>query len=224
MCKTHPCTNSTPQCKCTAALYTSCPDINLKSHAQVRSLYLSFHWLIVKLNMAAEQRWQPKQLLTGNHVSGSFGEYYDNPNPDDCRQKRQKIYGTVFQACGERKYTVWFDYGMVMECFSNTLRLENWASSLPPFKLQAAAKEVEAQVEHADATAIQVVEENEVAVQDAAEEEHLPETSPEDDESVAFSTCCWRSWSTCWGRRRTCTASSGNCCRSTSGRCCNLCR
>jgi len=156
----------------------------------VGSFYLLFHWLIVKLNMAAEQRWQPKWLLTGTCMSGSFGEYYDNPNPDVRCWTRQRIYGTVVQACGERKYTICFDYGTVMECFSNTLCLENRASSLPPSKFQAAAEEVEAQGEHADATALQVVEENEVAVQDAAEEEHLPETSPEDDESVAFSTCC----------------------------------
>jgi len=147
--------------------------------------YLSFHWLIVKLNMAVEQRRQTKRLLTGTHVSGSFGEYYDNPNPDVQRRKRQRIYGTLVQACGERKYTVQFDCGMVMKCYSHTLCLENQASSLPPSELQAAAKEVKAQGEHADATAVQVVEENEAAVQDAAEEEHLPETSPEDDESVA---------------------------------------
>jgi hypothetical protein len=72
-----------------------------------------------------------------------------------------------------------------MECFSNTLCLENRTSSLPPSELQAAADKVEAQGEHADATAVQVVEENEAALQDAAEEEHLPQTSPEDDESVA---------------------------------------
>jgi hypothetical protein len=131
MCKTHPYTNSTPQCKCTAALYTSCPDMNLKSRVQVRSFYLSFHWLIVKLNMAAEQQRQPKRLLTGSCASGSFGEYYDIPSPDGRCQKRQRIYGTMVQACGEKKYTVRFDCRTVMECFSNTLCLENQASSLP---------------------------------------------------------------------------------------------
>jgi len=133
--------------------------------------------------MSAEQRWQPKQLLTGARVSGAFGDYYDNPNPDVRHRKRQRVYGTVVQACGKRQYTVRFDCGKVIECFSNTLRVENRAASLPPSKLQAAAEEVEAQGGAAGATAAQIIEENEAGVQDAAEEEHLPEYSPDDDES-----------------------------------------
>jgi len=132
--------------------------------------------------MSAEQRWQPKQLLTGARVSGAFGDYYDNPNPDVRHRKRQRVYGTVVQACGKRQYTVRFDCGKVIECFSNTLRVENRAASLPPSKLQAAAEEVEAQGGAAGATAAQIIEENEAGVQDAAEEEHLPEYSPDDDE------------------------------------------
>jgi hypothetical protein len=89
----------------------------------------------------------------------------------------------VVQACGERQYTVRFDCVKVIECFSNTLHVENRAASLPPSELQAAAKEVEAQGGAAGATAAQITEENEAGVQDAAEEEHLPEYSPDDDES-----------------------------------------
>jgi len=133
--------------------------------------------------MSAEQRRQPKRLLAGARVSGAFGDYYDNPNPDVRRRKRQRIYGTVVQACGERQYTVRFDCGKVIECFSNTLRVENRAASLPPSELQAAAEEVEAQGGAAGVTAAQIIEENEAGVQDAAEEEHLPEYSPDDDES-----------------------------------------
>jgi hypothetical protein len=66
-------------------------------------------------------------------VSGAFGDYYDNPNPDVQCRKRQRIYGTVVQACSERQYTVHFDCGKVIECFSNTLPVENRATSLPPF-------------------------------------------------------------------------------------------
>ncbi len=81
---------------------------------------------------------QPKRLLTGARISGPFGEFFDNPDPNIRRRKRQRIYGTVTGACGERKYTIKFDCGKILECFSNTLRLENATASLPPEDVQAA--------------------------------------------------------------------------------------
>jgi hypothetical protein len=41
-----------------------------------------------------------------NYWFSCFWDFYDNPNPNIRRQKRQRIYGTVTGACGERKYTV----------------------------------------------------------------------------------------------------------------------
>jgi hypothetical protein len=98
-------------------------------------------------------------------------------------KKRQTIYGTVIEACDERNYTIRFDFRKVVVCFSNTLYLENCATSLPPPELQAAAAHVEAQGVHADEHAAIVGKENEAAVQDSVEEENLPHNGPEDDES-----------------------------------------
>jgi hypothetical protein len=191
---THPCTGSTPQCKCAVASYTSCPGINPRSRVQVRSFYVIFHWLIVNLNMAEEQWRQPKRLLTGARVSGPFGDFYDNPDPNIRRRKRLRIYGIVTGACGERKYTVQFDSGQVLECFSNTLRLETATASLPPEEVQAAVADVEAEGNHAEEAA-RIIQDNEAAANDG-DEEHLPQESPEaedeegaEDQADAASAC-----------------------------------
>lgn len=127
---------------------------------------------------------QPKRLLTGARVSGPFGEFFDNPDPNIRRRKRQRIYGTVTGACGERKYTIKFDCGKILECFSNTLRLENATASLPPEDVQAAVAEIESGGNLAE-EAVQIVQDNEAAAHDA-EEEHLPNESPEaEDEEAA---------------------------------------
>jgi len=41
--------------------------------------------------MTTERSQQPKWLLSGCQVSGAFGEFFDNPNPDVCCQKRKRI-------------------------------------------------------------------------------------------------------------------------------------
>jgi hypothetical protein len=56
------------------------------------------------------------------------------------------------------------------------------AKESTPFD-QAAAAHVEAQGVHADEHAARVIKENEAAVQDSVEEEHIPHNGPEDDES-----------------------------------------
>ena len=65
-----------------------------------------------------------KRICVGARVSGSFGEFYPNPDPNIKRRKRMRIYGVVQEACGPRKYRVCFDSGLIVDCFSNTLRIE----------------------------------------------------------------------------------------------------
>ena len=130
--------------------------------------------------MSSEWARQCKRLLTGSRVSGAFGDFYDNPDPNIRRRKRQRIYGTVTGACGERKYTVQFDCGKVIDCFSNTLRVENSTASLPPVEIQAAISEAELEGTRAE-QANQIIRENEAAANDAIEEEHLPADSPGDE-------------------------------------------
>jgi hypothetical protein len=71
----------------------------------------------------------------------------------------------------------------VAECFSNTLHVMDHVASLPPLELQVAAAHVKEQGLHASEYATRVVEENEAALQDFVEDEHLPSHGPEDDES-----------------------------------------
>jgi hypothetical protein len=76
-----------------------------------------------------------------------------------------------------QKYTVQFDCGQVVYCFSNTLHLEKSTASLPPVEIQAAISEVEAEGTHTKYAA-QIIKENKAAANDI-EEEHLPADSPE---------------------------------------------
>jgi hypothetical protein len=120
---------------------------------------------------------QPKRLLTGSRVCWAFGDFYDNPDPNIWRRKRLRIHGTITGACGERKYTVQFDSGQIIECFSNTLRLQRPTASLPPVEIQAAVSEVEAEGNHAEEAA-HIIEDNEAAANDAEVEDHLPGGTP----------------------------------------------
>jgi len=125
--------------------------------------------------------WQPKRLLTGSRVSGAFGDFYDNLDPNIRRGKRLRIHGTITGACSERKYTVQFDSRQIIERFSNTLHLERPTASLPPVEIQAAVAEVEAEGNHAEEAA-RIIEDNEAAANDAEVEEHLPGGTPEDED------------------------------------------
>ena len=131
--------------------------------------------------MSNPSGWQPKRLLTGSRVSGAFGDFYDNPDPNIWRRKRLRIYGTITGACSKQKYTVQFDSRQIIECFSNTLHLERPTASLPPVEIQAAVAEVEAEGNHAE-EAVCIIEDNEAAANDAEVEEHLPGGTPEDED------------------------------------------
>jgi hypothetical protein len=72
-----------------------------------------------------------KRLATGARISGSFGDFYANPDPNIRRRKCQSICGIATGAYGPRKYTIQFDCGQTLECFSNTLCLESSVASLP---------------------------------------------------------------------------------------------
>jgi hypothetical protein len=122
-----------------------------------------------------------KRLCVGARVSGSFGDFYPNPDPNIKRRKRMRIFGMVQEACGPRKYRVCFDSGLIVDCFSNTLRLETSSASVPADILAAAVTRDES-TEVAPSNEIRnIIEENEAAANDIELEEHLPE-SPEHDE------------------------------------------
>jgi hypothetical protein len=72
----------------------------VKSRLKVRALCLSFFYLCNVLKMSEAPAARDKRLSTGARVSGSFGDFYDNPDPNIRRRKQQRIYGTVQGACG----------------------------------------------------------------------------------------------------------------------------
>jgi hypothetical protein len=120
-----------------------------------------------------------KRLSIGARVSGSFGDFYSNPDPNVKRRKRLRIYGVVQAACGPRQYRVCFDSGLIVDCFSNTLRLEKSSASVPSDELEAAVL----RVEHTDNVNVNddaIVVENEAAANDIEMEEHMPESQDAD--------------------------------------------
>jgi len=127
---------------------------------------------------ATREKW----LRSGTRVSGAFGDFYANPDPNIRRWKRQRIFGVVQEACGPRKYKILFDSGVVLECFSNTLRVEAASTSVPLDELQVAVAQVERQGEESGVqSAAAIVTANEAAANDADADEHLPDSPEEDD-------------------------------------------
>jgi hypothetical protein len=80
--------------------------------------------------MEAERRAaSQKRLAPNQRVSGAVGEFIEGPSK---RRRRQRLFGHVIQAVGERRYLVRFDNGEEKECASNVLKVESALSSLPP--------------------------------------------------------------------------------------------
>jgi hypothetical protein len=129
-----------------------------------------------------------KRLSVGARVSGTFGDFYVNPDPNVKRRKRQRIYGVVQEACGPRKYRVCFDSGLIVDCFSNTLRLEKPSASVPADVLAAAvSRDTPISTEVTDEQLLVI--ENEAAANDIEMEEHLPdgqdgESEEDDDDTI----------------------------------------
>jgi hypothetical protein len=107
--ESHPYITFSSKLKYVIVIIISWVDRNLKSnYEEVRAHFLSAHELYHGTRMSSEPAWQWNRLLTGSHVSGAFGDFYDNPDPNIRRWKRQRIFGTVTGACSEGKYTVQF--------------------------------------------------------------------------------------------------------------------
>ena len=134
------------------------------------------------LNMSEAAATREKRLSTGSRVSGAFGDFYANPDPNIRRRKRQRIFGVVQEACGPQKYKVLFDSGVVIECFSNTLRVETASTSIPLDELQVAVAQVERQGEESRVqSAAAIVMANKATANDAVADKHLPDSPEKDD-------------------------------------------
>jgi len=115
-----------------------------------------------------------KRIAVHTRVSGKFGELLPDPTGGR-RRKRARIFGTVIQAVDAKKYRVIFDNNQVLECFSNSLKVESLSTlppdlrpTPPPDLTQPAAQEQPPPT----------LEQN-----DDSEGEHLPDHTPEEDET-----------------------------------------
>jgi hypothetical protein len=107
-------------------------------------------------------------LSTGAREPGSFGDFYENPDPNIKRREWQRIFGTIQGAFCPKNYWVLFDCGKVVECFSNTLRVETSTSSVPPKELQIDISQAERGVgESVTPIAAAIIADNEAAANDA---------------------------------------------------------
>ena len=65
-----------------------------------------------------------KRLEAGCRVSGSFGDYVPNPNPNIKRRIRMKLYGTIVRAVDKKQYEVLWDNNKTSIVFANSLAKE----------------------------------------------------------------------------------------------------
>jgi hypothetical protein len=75
------------------------------------------------------RRASQKRLAPNQRVSGSVGEFIEGPSK---RCRRQRWFGHIIRAVGERKYLVRFDNGEERELPSAVLKVEHIVASTPP--------------------------------------------------------------------------------------------
>ncbi len=71
-----------------------------------------------------------KRLAVNQRVSGAVGEFYEDPSAK--RRQRQRWFGHVVRAVGEKRYLVRFDNGEEKELASSVLKVESMVASIPP--------------------------------------------------------------------------------------------
>jgi hypothetical protein len=112
-----------------------------------------------------------KRLCPNQRVSGAVGDFIQGPSK---RRRRQRLFGHVVRAVGEKRYLIRFDNGEEKELPSAVLKVESIAASIPPDIPLPVAQNVreEALLENATAD----------AEQDAVDTEHMPDARPEEEE------------------------------------------
>jgi hypothetical protein len=120
-----------------------------------------------------EGRWTlgQKRLSPNQRVLGAVGEFVQGPSK---RRRRQRWFGHIITAVGEKKYLVRFDNGEERELPSAVLKVEHAAASIPP----------DIPIPTAENIREEALLENAVAEikQDSAETEDMPDAWPEEEE------------------------------------------
>jgi len=138
---------------------------------------------------SARRATAKKRLHVNQRVSGALGEYMEGPTK---RRRRQRLFGHIISAVGERKYLVRFDDGTEKECPSAVLRVEKVAASIPPdmhlpiastvmevMEAEDVLEEVADQDEEAELPDLPEVEDEEAAAEEQAGEEEAEEVVEE---------------------------------------------
>jgi len=112
-----------------------------------------------------------KRLAPNQRVSGAVGEFIEG-GPTK-RRRRQRLFGHIIRATGERRYSVHFVNGKEKELPSNVLKVESAAASIPP-DIPLPAQE--------NVRGIAMVEAD-ADVQEAEEHEDLPVQRPEEKDA-----------------------------------------
>jgi len=115
-----------------------------------------------------------KRLKVGCHVSGAYGEYRPNPNPNIKRRVRERIYGHIICAVDHKKYKVRWDDGQEAEAFSNCLSKELPSAALPPDHPPSRQQDNPDLPPQGQAEADQDEEDIQEAQRDQEDTEHLP--------------------------------------------------
>jgi len=115
-----------------------------------------------------------KRLEVGCRVSGSYGEYRPNPNPNIKRRVRERIYGHIICAVDHKKYKVRWDDGREAEVFSNCLSKELPSAALPPDHPPSRQQDNPDLPPQGQAEADQDEEDIQEAQRDQEDTEHLP--------------------------------------------------
>ena len=88
--------------------------------------------VVSALSPAEPKEKRVKRLEAGCRVSGSFGDYVPNPNPNIKRRIRMKLYGTILRAVDKKQNEVLWDNNNISIVFANSLAKETSFASLPP--------------------------------------------------------------------------------------------
>jgi hypothetical protein len=127
-----------------------------------------------KRKMEAPRRTaSQKRLAPNQRVSGAVGDFIEG-GPTK-RRRRERLFGHIIAAVGEKRYLVRFDNGQEKECPSNILKVESSAASIPPDIPLPARQE--------NLASVTAIMENEADVQDIEETEDLPAVRPEEEDA-----------------------------------------
>lgn len=111
-----------------------------------------------------------KRLASNQRVSGAVGNFIEGPSK---RRRRERWFGHVLRAVGEKKYLIRFDNGEEKEFPSAVLKVEHMIASLPP----------DVPLPHPVNAQEEAILENAVdEVADTEETEDMPVDTPESEE------------------------------------------